>query len=248
MDSKLYFRRKLKGLFMKFGLHNLVGPFEGFLLNLTYMSKMSAWRAKNRGGAYNDFYLSDFDTNKRSQVFNVLLNAENLSGPIDYLEFGVATGRSFKWWINNNQHPDSKFSGFDTFTGLPENWDVFKAGDMTMGGNFPEVNDNRAKFVKGLFQETLPDYIKSYEFKNRKIIHLDADLYSSTLYVMSTLAPYINVGDIMIFDEFGVPTHEFKAFSDFCRAYYFEFELIYAGNNYLQAAFKVINTKPNILL
>jgi O-methyltransferase len=248
MDSKLYLRRKLKGAFMKFGLHNVVRPFEGILLNLAYLSKMSAWRAKNRGGAYNDFYLNKFDSSKRNQVFNVLLNTENLNGPLDYLEFGVASGRSFKWWLGNNHHPESRFSGFDTFTGLPENWDIFKAGDMTMQGNFPEVNDSRANFFKGLFQETLPDFLKSYEFKHRKIIHLDADLYSSTLYVMTMLAPFINVGDILIFDEFGVPTHEFKAFSDFCSAFYFDFELIYAGNNYLHTAFKVVNTKPNIIL
>jgi hypothetical protein len=54
------------------------------------------------------------------------------------------------------------------------------------------------------------------------------------------LAPYINIGDILIFDEFAVPTHEFKAFLDFKQSFYFDFELIYAGNNYLQSAFKVV--------
>ena len=243
MDYKLYFRRKSKGLFMKFGLHNIVRPFEGFLLNLVYMSRMSEWRAKNKTGIFNDFYKTKFDTQMRNKVFQILLESESLSGPVDYLEFGVASGRSFKWWVAANQNPDSKFSGFDTFTGLPENWDVFKAGDMSMQGNFPDVSDSRAKFIKGLFQDTLPEFLKNYNFSHRKIIHLDADLYSSTLYVMTMLAPYINPGDIMIFDEFAVPTHEFKAFSDFCQAYYFEFELIYAGNNYLQSAFKVISTK-----
>ncbi|MBX3043878.1 MAG: class I SAM-dependent methyltransferase [Candidatus Kapabacteria bacterium] len=248
MDIKLLLRRKLKGLFMRFALHKAVRPFEGFLLNLVYMSQMSAWRSQNSGGKFNDFYKSEFDTNMRQKVFQVLLDSENLNDPVDYLEFGVASGRSFKWWVAQNQNPESRFSGFDTFTGLPENWDVFKAGDMTMEGKFPEVNDPRAKFYKGLFQETLPDFLDNYDFRHRKVIHLDADLYSSTLYVMTMLARYIKPGDIMIFDEFAVPTHEFKAFSDFCRAYYFKFELVYAGNNYLQSAFKVISTTPDIEL
>lgn len=232
---------------MKFNLHKIVGPFENFMLNLTYLSRMSAWRYKNNHGAYNDFYLKEFDTNKRQSVFKVLLDEQSLNGPVDYIEFGVASGRSFKWWVANNQDPDSSFTGFDTFTGLPENWDVFKAGDMTMEGNFPDVADNRASFVKGLFQDTLPEFLKTHSFKHRKIIHLDADLYSSTLYVMAMIAPYVEIGDIMIFDEFAVPTHEYKAFEDFCRAFYFEFELVYAGNNYLQSAFIVKSIRPNKL-
>jgi hypothetical protein len=240
MDSKLYFRRKIKGLFMKFNLHKVVRPFEGLLLNLFYLSKMSEWRAKSKALAFNDFYQTKFDTQKRNQVFKVLYEYEKLDCPVEYLEFGVASGRSFKWWVAANQNPESRFTGFDTFTGLPENWDVFKAGDMSMDGQFPDVNDSRAEFKKGLFQETLPEFIKKYEFKHRKIIHLDADLYSSTLYVLSMLAPYINIGDILIFDEFAVPTHEFKAFLDFKQSFYFDFELIYAGNNYLQSAFKVV--------
>jgi hypothetical protein len=229
---------------MRFGLHHLVKPFEGALLNLVYLSKMSEWKSKNKANAFDDFYSSKFDTNIRVKVFQKLFDTEKLNCAVDYLEFGVASGRSFKWWVNANTNPDSVFTGFDTFTGLPENWDVFKAGDMTQQGNIPDVNDKRATFQKGLFQETLPKFLENYNFKSRKIIHLDADLYSSTLYALTMLAPYLKEGDILIFDEFAVPTHEFKAFLDFKSSFYFKFELIYAGNNYLQSAFKIIDTKP----
>ena len=41
---------------------------------------------------------------------------------ITYLEFGVANGDSFKEWINFNSNKKSFFFGFDTFTGLPEDY------------------------------------------------------------------------------------------------------------------------------
>lgn len=242
MDIKLYLRRKIKANFMRFNLHKIIAPFENSLLNLVYLSKMSSWRSLNSQSRFNDFYSREFDTSIREKVYAHLIESENLDCPIDYLEFGVAGGRSFKWWLAHNTNLDSRFIGFDTFTGLPENWDIYKAGDMTQEGNIPIVNDNRASFRKGLFQRTLPEFIRNYEFRHRKVIHLDADLYSSTLYALTSLAPYLNAGDILIFDEFAVPTHEFRAFKDFESTFYYQFELVYAGNNYLQSAFKIVKT------
>ena len=68
---------------------------------------------------------------------------------------------------------------------------------------------------------------------------MDADLYSSTLFVLSTIYPYLNNGDIIIFDEFAVPTHEFKAFTEFTSAFSVNYEIIGAINNYLQIAIKI---------
>ena len=69
---------------------------------------------------------------------------------------------------------------------------------------------------------------------------IDADLYSATLFVLTTFAPYLKKGDIIFFDEFSVPTHEFKVFHDFVQSYYINLELIAAANNYYFIAFKVV--------
>ena len=68
---------------------------------------------------------------------------------------------------------------------------------------------------------------------------MDADLYSATLYTLTSLAPVLKKGDIIFFDEFAVATHEFKAFHDFVQSYYINFELIAAANNYYFTAFKI---------
>jgi len=68
---------------------------------------------------------------------------------------------------------------------------------------------------------------------------MDADLYTSTLFVLTALYPTLRKDDIIIFDEFGVPTHEFKAFTEIVDSYKLKFKVIGAVNNYLQLAIKL---------
>jgi len=67
-----------------------------------------------------DFYNKKVRYEDRFKLHEHVFNIENLKGEINYLEFGVADGISFKWWVNRNKNANSKFIGFDTFTGLPE--------------------------------------------------------------------------------------------------------------------------------
>ena len=116
---------------------------------------------------YNDFYSSSFDYSKRFAFYDFICKKENLSDAIQYLEFGVSDGPSFVWMVEKNKNPDSRFYGFDTFEGLPEDWGHYKAGDMGTDSQFPDIKDSRVKFVKGLFQDTLPDFLKSTEGKTK---------------------------------------------------------------------------------
>jgi hypothetical protein len=239
MSLSLSFKRKFKATFLRLQLHRITEPFTGALLNLAYMSKFSKWRAENSSPAFNDFYLNNWDYTRRYALYEFLHNTEKIDDAINYIEFGVAQGHSFKWWLAKNENTASKFYGFDTFTGLPEAWDQFKAGDMSTQGKVPDVSDARAEFLKGLFQETLPDFLKRFDNSKRNIIHLDADLYSSTLYVLTMMDTYLKPGDILLFDEYGVPTHEFLAFANYNIAFRRNFELLGAANNYFFTAFKV---------
>jgi O-methyltransferase len=88
-------------------------------------------------------------------------------------------------------HPDSTFVGFDTFEGLPEMWGPWPKGSFTADGETPDIVDPRCSFVKWLFQDTLPGWLSGREFPGRTLVHLDADLYSSTLVVLAQLLPKI---------------------------------------------------------
>ncbi|RYE36858.1 MAG: hypothetical protein EOP48_29290, partial [Sphingobacteriales bacterium] len=122
---------------------------------------------------------------------------------------------------------------------LPEDFGPYKKGTFN-SGSIPELRDPRGKFYQGLFQQTLPAFLKQFDNKRKKVILMDADLYTATLYTLTSLAPHLRKGDIILFDEFGVPTHEFKAFSDFTQSYYLNLEPIGIINNYYFAAFKIV--------
>lgn len=128
---------------------------------------------------------------------NILKNKQ-----IIYLEFGVWEGRSIKYISKLNNNPKSKFIGFDTFEGLPEDWtEDLKKGAFSTQGKVPLVDDQRIKFVKGLFQNTLEEELKNLDLNNNDnlIIHFDADLYSSTSYVLNSFRDFSYYA---IFDEF----------------------------------------------
>lgn len=235
----------IKDLLFVSRLGILLTPFRFTFKFLLNFSLLSSWINKHsRKVKFSDFYKPFRAYQDRVKLHEYVTQTEGLAGkPIHYLEFGVAGGTSFTWWINANKHSDSLFFGFDTFEGLPENWHFFKKGDM--GFDVPFLQDKRGTFIKGLFQDTLYNFLDAYPKKAinpdvTRVIHMDADLYSSSLFALTMLAPYLRNGDIVFFDEFNVPNHEFAAWNDFIRSYYIKYEVLGAVNNFYQTAFKII--------
>jgi hypothetical protein len=225
---------------MKWKLHGLFEPFAGFFLNAYHMSKLSKWRSQTKVNGYNDWYQGKWDYNRRIKLYEEVSKAEKLdNSAIDYFEFGVCGGHSFKWWLDHNKNADSKFYGFDTFEGLPENFGPFAKGSMAVAIESLNINDPRACFYKGLFQDTLVPFLDQYKSARKKLIHLDADLFSATLFSLSQLYRFLNDGDVLLFDEFAVPKHEFMAFKIFTESFYVNYEVIGAANNYLFLAIKI---------
>jgi hypothetical protein len=237
---KLFLIRYTKIVFAYLRLDKFFNLFSGLYSNLFYLTKFSSWINKNKKIKYNDFP-SKWDYKKRYSLYKWVIEKEDISiTPINYMEFGVASGESFRWFLEQNSNKESQFFGFDTFTGLPEDFGPYKKGMFDNNNKVPEISDQRGKFYQGLFQQTLPSFLPTLNNAKRNIIMMDADLYSATLYVLTNIASFLKKDDIIFFDEFAVPTHEFKAYLDFVQSYYINLELIAAANNYYFVAFKVI--------
>jgi hypothetical protein len=65
--------------------------------------------------------------------------------PIDYLEFGVAHGKSMREITQIFTAPAARFFGFDSFIGLPEKWLMHDVGAFSNQGHFPDSKYPPAK-------------------------------------------------------------------------------------------------------
>lgn len=169
-----------------------------------------------------------------------------------WLEFGVYSGKTINIMAKlarmmsqssaseNNNNSDNMLSdneikvyGFDSFEGLPEDWrSGFEAGTFNRKGQAPKVEDN-VELVVGWFNETLEGFLSRPNAvgKHAGIIHLDADLYSSTIYVLQTLKDRIVVGTILVFDELinfkEYREGEWKALIECCASFGWRVEFLF---------------------
>ena len=131
------------------------------------------------------------------------------------MEFGVYRGESINWWLNK-LGSDSNLYGFDSFEGLNEDWIPGNPkGTFHVGGFKPLIVAPNIHFVKGWFEDSLVPFLSSVKLKENLVLHLDADLYIPTIYVLRTLKHLLIPGTIMIFDEFWFVKDEYKALLDF---------------------------------
>lgn len=167
-----------------------------------------------------------YDT--RERFWNNLVERIGPNESVLFLEFGVYRGESIRWFSQSFRNPESLFFGFDTFAGLPEDWETRKlpAGTFCCNGQEPAVDDSRIRFVKGLFSDTLPkmiDKIKVAAEGRTVLVHYDADLFSSTLFVLTFLWQWLD-RYYFLFDEFF--GEESWALSTFIKSYPCQFEFV----------------------
>jgi hypothetical protein len=156
-------------------------------------------------------------------------------------EFGVWQGESINFFAK--YCPDARLFGFDSFEGLEEDWYGFKyqKGFFTTNGVLPKVEIN-VTLIKGWFEDTLPKFIEELGKDKIEILHMDADTYKPTKYVLDALVPYLRQGSIIIFDEyFGYSNwelHEFKAFQEVVKSSGIEYKFI--GHTNMQVAVEIL--------
>lgn len=165
------------------------------------------------------------------------------------LEFGTATGRTlnqFAHWL-----PNKTIYGFDSWQGLPEKFNDLPAGHFAQ--ELPKVLSN-CFLVQGWFG-TRPVQDQSNIAQNTALafatttqapialLHLDADLYSSTKTVLDAFAKHIVPGTVILFNEYwNHPTwkkHEFKAWQEYCKMYGVDYEYIGYASDHQEVAIRV---------
>jgi hypothetical protein len=188
-----------------------------------YRHPIRLFDALNRNVFFSEFISSSLSSAKRFSRRIDLYSYLNewLACPIDYLEFGVWRGESIRAWARLNESSKSRFFGFDTFEGLPEDWNgLRRQGAFNTDGRIPNGGDRRVRFVRGLFQSSLRPFLKEFVPKNRLVVHVDSDLYSSALFALSSLDGLLVPGSVLIFDEFYDLQNEFAAWCDYSRSFY----------------------------
>ena len=171
--------------------------------------------------------------------FDAIIKKSIISKP--FYEYGVWRASSFKYLIKVFK----KGYGFDTFTGLPEDWNVGhgieKKGSYSSDGNVPKIKGG--EFIVGKFEDTLPFFFS----KSRPIasvINFDADLYSSTICALNFSKSVMDKDTILIFDEFIMheswEQDEFKALNEFCSINHLSYEVVAISFFTKQVAVKLI--------
>lgn len=133
------------------------------------------------------------------------------------IDLGVHTGASTRRLAQ--MFPDMTIHGFDSFEGLPEDWEHVPQGTFGIPlGSIPEMPDN-VKLFKGWFEDSLPRWREDHRGAEVALFRVDCDIYSSTATAFNTLGDLLGPGSLVLFDELigyrGWRNHEYKAFLEF---------------------------------
>jgi len=186
-----------------------------------------ARRALTASVDYIDLHMPEaigFDSQKELIDFAL----EQVSARGHYLEFGVFSGGTIRYIARRTR--TAVIHGFDSFEGLPESWSGFTLGQrmFSRDGRLPRVPANVA-LHKGWFKDTVPQWCGE---TNGPIafIHIDCDLYSSTVDILTGLARRLQPGTVILFDEYfnypGWERHEYKAWQEFVKAEHIQYEYV----------------------
>ena len=176
----------------------------------------------------------------------------------NWAEFGTRNGESAR--ILAKHLPEkSLFYLFDSFEGLPEDWDKKdKKGSMKVE-SIPKFDNPRFIITKGWFEETLKPWVndiwnqylcdngdKDHSFFS--LFHIDCDLYSSTRTVLEAIDSLISPDTYLLLDDYCNGTdkhreHVFRAFQEFILTNSYKYRIIYRSFSGSQVTVKVEKPK-----
>lgn len=132
-----------------------------------------------------------------------------------YLEFGVFDGRTFSlaWHAMARRCPWMRFVGFDSFAGIlgAQADEVYVDGTYFSNQRTFEHNwrvsglrPERCVAVPGDFRRTLiePGLRERLGLDAAAVVHIDCDVYEAARTALDFVAPLLQQGSVLLFDEF----------------------------------------------
>ena len=147
-------------------------------------------------------------------------------------EYGIDKGKSFIQLCELNK--DNETFGFDAFLGLPDGiWpgNMIHQGMFNYDGQIPFDIPSNGTIINGWFDKTLPNF--NYKQLVAKFLHIDCDVYSSTVDVFNTLQGKIVPGTVIVFDDYCNHPNwrqgEYKAWQEFVSHNNIKYKYLYVA-------------------
>lgn len=189
---------------MKIGMQEgALTRFESLLLDLPFLAQMRLASSKSLA------FLRAWHYLKRAKIEG------------DYLEFGVWQGRSFilalkaaRKFFDPHGRPAPRFFAFDSFQGLPKPHTQQDATAVFAEGEYRAAQDVFARNIRGaargwqvitvpgFFEQSLtPALLAQHQLRSAAFVHIDCDLYESTLQALRFATPILQTGSVVLFDD-----------------------------------------------
>jgi len=135
--------------------------------------------------------------------------------PQVYFEFGCHSGRTFSAAVNAANYiglDEAQFFAFDSFQGLPDTKKsedgIFQEGEYSTGiKEFKKIIKKNTGLIlddknitEGFYSDSLSESLQE-TLPQAGIVHIDVDLYTSTVEVLKFIKPLIVKGSVLIFDD-----------------------------------------------
>jgi Macrocin-O-methyltransferase (TylF) len=158
---------------------------------------------------------------------------------------------------------DRTVYGFDTFSGLVEDWrqedQVFKRGTFSLSEPFaqwfmrdtgvsfhddvPAALGRKVQFIRGSTYDTLAPFLADRRAASIRLFHMDLDTYESCLHALETCKDHFMKGSILVFDEYLVTNGEMRAFYEFQSRYELEWRYRAWGLEIMEMNVEMVATR-----
>lgn len=154
--------------------------------------------------------------------------------------------------------------GFDTFSGLVEDWQVddqalvkrgafsisepfaqrlIRDSGVSLDAGVPSALGRNVEFIKGSTYETLEPFLAEHPGAPVRLFHMDLDTYESCLHALEVCKDRFVEGSILIFDEYLVTNAEMQAFYDFQEKYDLKWQYRAWGLEIMEMNVEMVTTR-----